>query len=213
MHKRKIGLFFILVVGIGLFTSISLTINSEFIKQFDMLIIDSVQGMISTPLTSIMLFITFLGSVKGVIIITVICAGIFCMSRNYLLGVYLIISVGVGAGAFNRLLKAHFHRDRPDLLRIVHEHGFSFPSGHAMGSVILFGGIFYVIYRLIGSNRKTLILFMIAGIFILSIGLSRIYLGVHYPSDIIAGYAAGSVWVVLSVIIFRLYDKNVESFK
>lgn len=214
MHKHKENILIVFIaLFVFLFIIIASFVDSDAIKQFDMFIINSIQNMISTPLTTFFLAITFIGSVQGVSMITIIFVCYLVYRRYYAYGLYLIISVGVGAGILNKSLKTLFLRDRPDILRFVEEKGFSFPSGHAMGSVILFGGMAYILYKLNGRNKLTFVYQITAIILIVMIGLSRIYLGVHYPSDIIAGYAAGGVWLAISVTFLKKFDKNVESLK
>lgn len=145
MRNEKVNhfRFMIFIICTGLFIVMILLLNSEILRRFDIMIITRVQDMISTPLTTALLFITFLGSVKGVVFITIICSITVFYLRNYLLGLYLIISVALGAGAFNRLLKLIFLRDRPEILKLVNESGFSFPSGHAMGYYFIWRPCFY----------------------------------------------------------------------
>ncbi|MBS4176669.1 phosphatase PAP2 family protein [Lederbergia citrea] len=198
----------IALVGTGIFLFLAATLNSSALERFDLSIIKPVQAMISPSLTTFFLFITFFGSVKGVALMTIVFFSIVFFTRNRLLALYLVISVAIGAGVFNRLLKAIFKRERPDILQLVKEHGFSFPSGHAMGSVIFFGGVIFVLYKMYGWNRTALTGSIIASVLIILIGLSRIYLGVHYPSDVIAGYAAGTLWIGIGSIIFGLVEKK-----
>ncbi len=211
MHKHKVSIsVFLIALCVFLFTIIAIFVNSKALKQFDTAIIESIQGMISAPLTTFFLAVTFIGSVKGVSIITIIFFCYLFYRRNYLYGLYLIISVGVGAGILNKLLKAFFQRERPDMLRIVSESGFSFPSGHAMGSVILFGGIALILYKMNGMVKLTIVCMVMAATLIIIIGLSRIYLGVHYPTDIIAGYVAGVIWVTISNFFYKSLIKMLK---
>jgi len=87
---------------------------------------------------------------------------------------------------------------------------FSFPSGHALFSFCFFAGIAALLSPRLSSQRAKLGLWSIAIALILGIGLSRIYLGVHYPSDVLAGYAAGIVWVATVKFVNELHHKNVE---
>lgn len=104
----------------------------------------------------------------------------------------------------NLLLKEIFRRPRPTMDPLLTLTSYSFPSGHAMNSFVFYATIAYFIYHF---TRKTttgvLALFICAGIIFL-IGLSRVYLGVHYPSDVAAGYAAGMVWFVLVLLVDRI---------
>lgn len=112
--------------------------------------------------------------------------------RRYRDGLFFGLAV-LGSAALNLVAKNYFARVRPELwLSIAPEHSYSFPSGHAMGSVTLGVAVTLLCWR---SHWRWPV-FAGASIFIALVGLSRVYLGVHYPSDILAGWAAGTGWVV-----------------
>lgn len=119
----------------------------------------------------------------------------------------LVLVVGL-----NSLLKNIIQRPRPNNYRIIDESGFSFPSGHSMVSVAFYGFLIYLIYKYI--NNKTIKYSLITLLFslIILIGLSRIYLGVHYASDVVAGYclSLGYLVVFTSVIgkVGKLNEKQ-----
>jgi undecaprenyl-diphosphatase len=100
----------------------------------------------------------------------------------------------------DQVLKRVFHRPRPAWdLPILIARGWSFPSGHAMGSLVAYGMLVYLIVRTMGHARRRLALAGCALVLVLLIGLSRMYLGVHYFSDVVAGYAAGTVWLTACI--------------
>jgi undecaprenyl-diphosphatase len=102
----------------------------------------------------------------------------------------------------NLLLKDMFQRPRPNFLPLVHETSYSFPSGHAMNSFVFYMSLSYFIFRNTRNKKLGIILTLLSGFLVLSIGISRIYLGVHYPSDVLAGFAAGLLWFVI-VLLFE----------
>ena len=95
-----------------------------------------------------------------------------------------------------------FDRERPTLLRLIDITGFSFPSGHAMGSTSYFGSIIYILNRTDSGLSKGILIGLAASL-ILMVSISRVYLGVHYPTDIIAGIIGGSFSIVLSTLILN----------
>ncbi len=112
----------------------------------------------------------------------------------------------VGALGWNYWLKAHFGRARPALWDwIVHAGHYSFPSGHAMGSVVIYGFLAYTLAEQFPQWRKQI--FTLSTILILAIGLSRLYLGVHWPTDVAAGYAVGLMWLITCLIAEKLWQK------
>lgn len=107
----------------------------------------------------------------------------------------------VGGTLIDQALKLAVHRSRPIYgAAYLHGHSYSFPSGHAMGSIIGYGMLVYVA-RLYWHPQSTwrALMWIGAGAMVLIIGVSRVYLGVHYPSDVLGGYAAGSAWMAVSI--------------
>ena len=133
-----------------------------------------------------------LGYLWGVVPANVLILGWLVVRRRYRDGLFFGLAV-LGSLAVNLFAKNYFARVRPELwLSISPETTYSFPSGHAMGSVSL--GV--AVTLLFWNSRWRWWVFAAASTFIVLVGLSRIYLGVHYPSDILAGWAAGTAWVV-----------------
>ncbi|HEP1470513.1 TPA: phosphatase PAP2 family protein, partial [Streptococcus pyogenes] len=102
-----------------------------------------------------------------------------------------ILSNGAIAAFLITTLKLFYQRPRPAIEHLVYAGGYSFPSGHAMGSMLIFGSLLIICYQRLHSKLLQFVTSMIFIILILLIGLSRIYLGVHYPSDILAGFVLG----------------------
>ncbi|MGN7178981.1 hypothetical protein BK139_21450 [Paenibacillus sp. FSL R5-0490] len=178
--------------------------------RFDESVIHYIQAFISPRLTEYMSVITFLGSVKWLAISVTLAAVLLCLFKKRSLASFMVLSSGFGA-LFNLLLKWIFKRERPDIRPLIEEQGFSFPSGHSMGSFIFYGSLAYMIIHLAKRKRWKAAWTVMLGCFIIMIGLSRIYLGVHFPSDVIAGFAAGGVWLTIMIIAFRYYEyrKNI----
>lgn len=112
-----------------------------------------------------------------------------------------------GGAVLSYLLKNLFHRARPDLFRVVQETGFSFPSGHALATMCFYGMAAFLIMRTIDSWRGRLTVMTLTVIMGMSVGISRIYLGVHYPTDVIAGYAAGSMWLAFCIALLMWWER------
>lgn len=140
----------------------------------------------------------------------VIFAGTFLLWRTrHRYSAYLLWVSLAGGVVLNRLLKALFDRPRPDLfdgdLELLRwtfsfPRSPSFPSGHALMAMVIFGTLAYLVARLEPTPRLRRLTFAAAALVILLVGLSRIYLGVHYPSDVLAGYLAGFVWATFAAL-------------
>lgn len=196
---------FILVTFIFVFVKIANVVSKNEVIAFDHEVIQFVQSFLSPQLTFYINFITFLGSVGWIAVIIVILVFILIVRKKVVLACFLAVSSGTG-GLFNLLLKWIFKRERPDMLRLTDVDGFSFPSGHSMGSFILYGSLAYLCIHLFKRAALKWLSVIVMGIIIFLIGLSRIYLGVHYPTDVVAGFAAGAVWLTVMIVLFRYYE-------
>ena len=151
------------------------------------------------PLTTFMEIITNLSSSYVLIAITI---GIWIFVKNKKVG-WCVASNLVITVLLNQLLKYIIQRPRPDGYRLITESGYSFPSGHSMVSMAFYGLIIYLIWKMVKNKKIKYISCGILGILIPMIGFSRIYLGVHYASDVIGGFAISIVYLLLYTNITR----------
>jgi undecaprenyl-diphosphatase len=141
--------------------------------------------------------ITALGSAPVLVLFVLSVAGALAARRQYH-ALWLLLGATLGGRLLNVLLKAVFARPRPDVaLRLTEVDSMSFPSGHAMDSAIIYLTLAALLTRLVQPAPLKLYLLGLALLITLLIGLSRIYLGVHYPSDVLAGWVAGLAWALL----------------
>jgi undecaprenyl-diphosphatase len=165
-------------------------------QSIDLALLDQAHTLANPAATAFMQAITTLGSALALSIVVVASASILILRRAWVEALALI-AASAGAGALDAALKLWFHRDRPSVTwALARESTFSFPSGHAMLSLVIYGMLLYLIARLHHSLLHDVIAILIAIPLILVIGVSRVYLGVHYPSDILAGYLAGAIWLL-----------------
>lgn len=142
---------------------------------------------------------TDIGGIVGVIVLTTVATALFFYKNEYRRALLVVVSVA-GATLLNVVIKAMFERQRPDLwTQLVHESGYSFPSGHAMASAALGLAIAVALWnsrwRWWGTGFATA--------YVLFVGFSRLYLGVHYPSDVIAGWLVSGAWVLAVALMMR----------
>lgn len=177
----------------------------EDIFEYEKLTIDSitykiiVQNMRNDMLTNIFKFVTFLGSQYVVIIICIIS---FLFIKNKKIPIAITINLIIST-SLNLLLKNVINRPRPDGYRIINETGYSFPSGHSMISMAFYGLILYIIFKNIKNKkiRNTIVIFI--AFLIVLIGFSRIYLGVHYASDVLGGFIISISYLILYTTITK----------
>lgn len=174
---------------------------------FDSIIMQFVYSLRSPGMTEFMLFITALGG-SFLVYLAVILIGIFLIKKHEREAILVTFILGMGI-VLNYILKWFTQRPRPDLGPLVTENFYSFPSGHAMNSFIFYTTFSYFFYHFTGNKKWTFWVSFFSGLLIFLIGVSRIYLGVHYPSDVVAGYIAGFIWFV-SVL---LAEKTIIFFK
>lgn len=140
--------------------------------------------LISEEATPFAVFITNFG---GPIMLVGLAVILFMLIRNKKIGVSILVNLGA-ITILNQLLKQILQRPRPTGYRLIEESGYSFPSGHSMVSMAFYGYLIYLIYKHIENKHLKICMISLLIILILSIGLSRIYLGVHYTSDVVAGF-------------------------
>jgi membrane-associated phospholipid phosphatase len=169
----------------------------------------AIQKLHTPLLDRIMLGITFLGEP---VVLLLICLGLEIgpLYNHRRLEVSTLGLAAVGAIGLNYVLKVRFGRARPALWKWIVDVGhYSFPSGHAMISIVIYGFIAYILAKQFPQWRGQI--FALAVVLIVSIGLSRLYLGVHWPTDVAAGYAAGLVWLIVCILSLELWQKYCSS--
>lgn len=162
---------------------------------------DSVAAMfhslVTPPATAVLELVTALGS-TAVLIAVVAVSGASLLSRGARSAAAFLLVAFAGAEALTWSLKFYFERERPSFANpIATESSFSFPSGHALISVAVYGAVGYLLF---GRLRRTGARAACVGAFMLlvaAIGFSRLYLGVHYLSDVLAGFGLGFAWLVI----------------
>ncbi|MGB3642815.1 MAG: phosphatase PAP2 family protein [Rivularia sp. (in: cyanobacteria)] len=193
-----VGGFAIAAFCVWGFFQIEERVFAEQTTELDAAILQSIYQQHTPLLNQIMTGITFLGNGSTLIYLSCIVGIFLLISRKFVSAFTLIIVTSGGIG-LNIWLKNIFARVRPALWeRIVDATSYSFPSGHAMVSLVVYG---FIGYLLIANFRSwSSLIFILTSIIILAIGFSRLYLGVHWPTDIIAGYAAGLVWLISCIL-------------
>ena len=153
--------------------------------------------------TTFFTIMTIIGGPLGLAVLLTIIAATLAIKRRWRWLIYLAITAGGGA-LLNLELKRYFARARPDVAEMLRRaNGYSFPSGHAMGSAVAFGALAYLAFRAIRSwpAKAAVIAFLYT--LLAAVALSRVYLGVHWISDVLAGVTAGTVWVTTTTVAYE----------
>lgn len=151
--------------------------------------------LISDFTTPIAKFVTNLG---GAIFIIALAIVLFIVIKNKKVGISIFTNLAI-ITILNQLLKRILQRPRPTEYRIIEETGYSFPSGHSMISMAFYGYLIYLIYKYIENKYVKWILISLLSILICMIGVSRIYLGVHYTSDVLGGFLISISYLVIYI--------------
>lgn len=189
--------------GLGLVVLLAVAVTNGLSDGFDQSVIEAVRSRDLHDLLSPLRMITELGSTGAVALVAAATLLVGVLIGPWLHGLIGAITIGL-ASAANEALKAVIARARPDLLEpIVEERGFSFPSGHAALGMVAWGilGLLMMRSRLPLGVRRAVV--AVLGLVILLVGVSRVWLGVHYPTDVLAGWTAGAVIVLVYARLTR----------
>jgi undecaprenyl-diphosphatase len=151
--------------------------------------------------------ITFLGKHDALIPLNILLIGYFVYKKKKWFAIR-IAALALSSLLLKFILKLSFQRDRPDIPVIKKVAGYSFPSGHALIGVVFYGLVIFVIWHEVKQKWLKILLTVFFVVLILLIGFSRVYLRVHYASDVIAGFAVGFIWLVLSLRIVHSIEKR-----
>lgn len=187
--------FFILLGAIWGFAEMSDEVLEGSTQALDEAVLTFVEGHRSELLDHVALEITALGNFATLAVL-VLAVSVFLWQTRHKISVVILGAAMAGGALLNNVLKDIFDRPRPSVVEAGTEvMTQSFPSGHAMGAFIAYAGVAYLGGRLEPTRTLRWLTWTFAAVLILAVGASRIYLGVHYPSDVLAGYLAGLAWL------------------
>lgn len=207
-NEKMAGLAFLLLLGglgiaalfIALFAELAEEVMEKEFGLFDRTIIALMEAVSSRTTDNIMFVFTEMGSVWFLTLSSVIVLAVLGFQMKDKWGMlFFVIAVG-GGSLLTLLLKNLYVRERPSINAEIDALGYSFPSGHSMGSLIFYGFVMYLVIRTRQRPWIQWVTVAILSALIILIGSSRVYLGAHFPSDVIAGYIAGTIWLLLSLI-------------
>ncbi len=195
-HWKRISLLLIFTL---IFSMIAMFHESRLGKWIDNEVYSFIYSSESFISTSIFFGATQIGEVWAMITLSLIVVTLLMLYKYKIEALFFALTM-IMSGVTNPILKNIFDRERPTLLRLIDISGFSFPSGHAMGATAFFGSLMFVAHRILKGKSKAFVI-SASALFIILISSSRVYLGVHYPTDIIAGIVGGVICILLSQLI------------
>lgn len=193
-----------LVVLAALFAVLAVYVHNEATASYDNSIYDALHTWSGEKTTQLFLWISELGTPLVMIGICIAFGLLFLLMGRKLAALMLSVSLLLSFG-LNTLLKTIFQRERPVIEHLTDASGYSFPSGNAMISIAFYGMLAYGLATVLFKRQPAvrIAVVMIISLLIVAIGVSRIYLGVHYASDIAAGYAGGGFCLLLTIMLAR----------
>lgn len=199
-NKNKIILILLTLIFIllSVFVKMDLTVN------FDNRIYELITFNMSNMVTNFYKVITFLGSTEFIIFLCVFFLILFIILKKKNTGI-IICCVLIISTIVNNLLKIIICRERPDVLKLVMEDSYSFPSGHTMASVSMYGILIYIVLKSNMNKKLKVLLSIVLGIIPILVAISRVYLGAHFISDVIGAFL---VSIILLLIEIYIIDKK-----
>ena len=207
MKNNKFKIYGLIVfIATLVFIGVAVGVQTGYLDGFDDAVRYRVYSMRSDKLTVFWRFITHSGDRYVVIILGIILLLIKSLREKY--GVKFAIAA-LSSTALYQIMKYIFQRPRPDLaLRLIEQGGYSFPSGHSMNCLVSYGILIYLLLRYCENRRLAKLLSFGLGLLTILIGFSRVYVGVHYPTDIIGGWSLGIAVLVAMIYAFEKFDSR-----
>lgn len=199
-----IGVLVSAVLGFAFFQLAGVYESSPAVLAFDMAVAETIQAARTPALTALMRLLTFLGGTLAVTTMTIALMATLWLRGHRPMAWYVGV-VGVVGAFLTALFKEYFYRARPpaESALIALPSTFSFPSGHTVGSMCLAWAVGYVMVRSTRPVRLKVAVILGATAYALGVAVSRVYLGVHWPSDVVAGWLLGGAWVALATGVYE----------
>lgn len=195
------------VAGAGAFAWVASHVRRGSTQAFDVAVLEWLGAHRSPFVDEAMLEITFLGT--GLVVLVIVgVAALFLYLTQHRYSAWLLLASTAGGIILNNVLKLGFARPRPTVLEWqAHAVSSSFPSGHAMSAAVVYGTVAYLAARLQRHRASRIATMLVAAVMIFLICLSRLYLGVHYPSDVLAGVLVGLSWAAFCMVTLEGIQK------
>jgi len=199
-NKKRMTLEIISMV----FVFLTVLVKTNLIEKFDTAIYNLITFKMTNFLTTFYKFFTFLGSTIFIVSLTVVLFFLFLILKkkntSFIIAIVIIISTLV-----NNVIKLVIRRERPIVLRLVEEKSFSFPSGHTMAAVTMYGILLYLVLKSNMNKHLKRIFSIILALIPILVSLSRVYLGAHFASDVFGAFLMS---IILLLIETYYIDKN-----
>lgn len=184
--------------------AISVITASGWVGVLDLYFIEAMQSKVTDSGASAVALLTDIGGTEGIVILTLLVTVSLFIKKMYVAGFWFGMTVLISPGILVYLMKLLIDRDRPEYLKLAAETSQSFPSGHSTASTVFFGLSGVILILLARRLWKRIIIAVMTLTIILFVMASRIYLGVHFPTDVLAGFSFGAATVLLSISLYHI---------
>ena len=203
--KNTKGKAIIAVLGLAVFTIIAWQVSSAMASGGNLPIDDQIRYWVydhrSPLLSAIFIPITYMGNWQTITVLAAILLAIPATRKK--IGLPFSV-ISLSSTVVYKLVKGFFQRPRPELdVRLIPQGGFSFPSGHSMNCIVCFGILIYLIRRYCPNRKLANVLTVVLSLLIVGIGTSRVYVGVHYPTDVLGGWSLGLAFLFGAIILLE----------
>lgn len=206
---KKLHQYEVMCIGLlfAVFGIVAWRVHAGGVTVMDTYVRGVVKGLQTESSLTFFSHYTKLGSAIGIVTVLIISLLVFWRKRYY--AAMIVYPMGIlTTHLVNKGIKEIMKRDRPSLNETLDALGYSFPSGHAMLSIMTFGFLTYIIVANLKSVTGKYVITILIGVVIISIGLSRVILNVHYPTDILAGYCVGGILLIMAIYCHRLLTER-----
>ena len=195
--------FLVLFICLAIFIVLLINVLNGNVAGFDNSVYNAISSLKSNFMTAFLKGITKFADEEPIILIAIVA---LIVIKNRKIGASIALNLATSA-FFNNIIKEIVQRPRPPMeLRMVEESSFSFPSGHAMTGMAFYGLIIYFVFKNVKDKKVRNTICTVLSLLIFLVGISRIYLGVHYASDVLAGFAFGIVYLVVYItFVLKLF--------
>ena len=200
--NKKVKIIILCLMIIGFFVMGYMVKESNEGILFDVALMDYIHNSTNPIITSIMKFISFIGSATFLVPAIAMVISYAIVKKKYYITKLILLSTA-GSWILNFLLKEVFQRTRPVEYFLVNQGGLSFPSGHSMVTMTFYTTLAYLLAKNTKNANKKRLIKIIAYVMIILMGISRIYLGVHWPTDVLGAYLIGYIFYYLYITLIK----------
>lgn len=177
---------------------------SGWVNHLDLYFIEAIQSTVTDSRAAVILVMTEIGGTEAIVVLTLIVTVSLFIKKMYTAALWFGLTISLSPGVLVHLMKPVIGRERPEFLRLAAESTYSFPSGHSTASTVFYGMLGLILILSVQKLWKKIIIAFITVTIILFVMASRIYLGVHFPTDVLAGFSFGAATVLLSLSLYHL---------